>query len=375
MARPVRDAEHRTLYRDGYAYCAHPHAVALPNGDWLMVFNTSVRRPLVLHPPEDPLYRNMITRSRDQGVSWSTPVVAPGYEWHGVECAGLTALQDGRVLLNQWRFRWYPLPTARRLAGTTRLTFPDRLAAGLVTSPEHAIDPDRQAFAQAQMPWARGDGDAYVHRSDDGGETWQASIRLDTAPFEGGYGMRGAIALPGGTLMLPLCDIPAYERVFVVHSEDRGESWGRPVAAAVEPGKLFEEPCALALPGGRILMLLRENRSRHLHQVVSDDGGRSWSKPVQTPIDGYPAHLLLLPDGRVLCTYGHRRPDYGIRAVLSEDQGASWDVANTMEIRSLPNRDLGYPCTLATKDGHLCSIYYGQDADGVTSIHTTLFGI
>ncbi len=169
MARPVRDAAHRTIYRDGYAYWAHPHAVALPNGDWLVVFNTSVRRPLVLHPPEDPLYRNMITRSRDQGASWSTPVVAPGYDWRGVECAGLTVLEDGRVLLNQWRFRWYPLPTARTLAGTTKLAFPDRLVAGLVTSPEHAIDPDRQAFVQAQMPWARGAGDAYVHLSNDGG--------------------------------------------------------------------------------------------------------------------------------------------------------------------------------------------------------------
>jgi hypothetical protein len=349
--------------------------VALPNGEWLVVFNHSVRRAVVLHPPEDPLYRNLIMRSSDQGLSWSAPVVAPGYDWHGVECAGLTALPDGRVLLNQWRFHWYPLPTARKLATEVALTFPDRLAAGLVASPEHAIDHDRRAFVEAQMPWARGAGDTYVHVSDDRGLTWDRSVPLDTAPFEGGYGMRGAIALEDGTLMLPLCDVPAYERVYVVHSRDRGEAWGAPVAAAAQPGKLFEEPCALALPSGEIVMLLRENRSRHLHQVTSADGGQSWSQPVATPIDGYPAHLLLLADGRVLCTYGYRKPPYGIRAVLSEDQGASWNVDATLEIRSLPNRDLGYPCTLAMNGGRLCSFYYGQDQAGVTGIEGTTFSL
>jgi hypothetical protein len=372
--QPVREAAHRTLYRDPHAYCAHPHAVALPNGDWLVVFNHSVRRSVVLHPPEDPLYRNLIMRSLDQGQSWSAPLVVPGYDWHGVECAGLTALRDGHVLLNQWRFRWYPLPTARKLAASTTLTFPDRLAAGLVASPEHAIERERQAFVESQMPWARGPGDAYVHRSDDGGLTWDGSVRLDTAPFEGGYGMRGAVALPDGTLMLPLCDVPSYERVYVVHSRDGGTSWGLPVAAAIQPDKLFEEPCALALPSGEIVMLLRENRSRHLHQATSADGGHTWSQPVPTPIDGYPAHLLHLSDGRLLCTYGYRKPPYGIRAVLSEDQGASWNVDATLEIRRLPNRDLGYPCTLAMTDGRLCSFYYGQN-EGVTGIESTVFAL
>ena len=92
----------------------------------------------------------------------------------------------------------------------------------------------------------------------------------------------GAITLPAGRLMLPLCDIPAYERVFVVHSSDRGKSWGTPVLAATLPDRLFEEPCALLLPDGCILMLLRENRSRRLWQVISTDAGATWSEPAPT---------------------------------------------------------------------------------------------
>lgn len=369
---PVADAEHRIVHRDPHAYSAHPHAVVLASGEWLCVFNKSFRRPMVLHPPQDPFFGNFMVRSADRGRTWSAPVVVPDFGWQGMECAGLTSLADGRVLLNQWRFRWHPLPAARTMSGTTRLTFPAELARGVRLSPDLDGGPDTEP--EALMPWARDGGAAFVHLSDDGGLIWRRTVELDTAPFEGGYGMRGGIELPGGRIVLPLSDVPAYERVFVLFSDDRGESWSRPVLVAAEPGRAFEEPCPLLLPGGRLLMLLRENRTRRLHQVTSDDGGATWSAPVDTGIDGYPAHLLLLPDGRVLCTYGFRQPDYGIRAVLSEDGGRSWERERTWVIRGgLANADLGYPCTLHAGDGELCTLYYCRDEEGVTAIWITRY--
>ena len=45
---------------------------------------------------------------------------------------------------------------------------------------------------------------------------------------------------------------------------------------------------------------------------------------------------------------------------------ASWPEQGTIEIRSgLPNRDLGYPCTVCGMEG-LISIYYTKDGSGVT---------
>jgi len=368
---PVRDPEHRIVWRDPFAYAAHPHAVTLPDGAWLLVFNQVPRRPVILHPPQDPFFSNFIMRSRDQGQTWSAPEIVPDFGWQGVECAGLTALEGGRVLLHQWRFRWFSLSAARLRADRTALTMPAELARGLDLSGElegtGGLEPERL------MPWARDGGSAFVHISEDGGATFATTVEIDTTPFVGGYNMRGAIALPDGRLMLPLCDIPAYERVFVVHSSDRGESWGPPVPAAAQLGRLFEEPAALALPDGRILMLLRENRSRQLWQVLSTDGGRSWSEPAPTPIAGYPAHLLLLPDQRLLCTYGHRQPDFSIRAVASGD-ALNWGLEPTLVIRgALPNQDLGYPTTLPCPDGRLTTIYYAQDSDGTTCILSTTF--
>jgi hypothetical protein len=368
--------EHATIHRDPHAYCAHPQLAALPNGDRLVVFNRTFRRPPILHPPEDPFFHNVVVRSRDGGASWSEPSMVPAFNWHGTECASLTPLSDGRILLNQWRFDWYPLGLARRLPARLGLRFPEHWAAAHAASPEHDVDPASVARAAEAMPWARGGGRTFVHLSGDGGESWTETHEIDVAPYSGGYGMRGALELPDGDLLLPLSDVPHYRSVFVLRSSDGGRGWGPPVEAASAAGKEFEEPSLLRLPSGRLLLMLRENAGRRLHSCVSDDGGRSWSAPAPTGIPGYPPHLLLLPGGGVLCTVGWREPPYGIRAVLSADGGASWDLDAMAVVRDgLPSRNLGYPCSMLEADGSLFTVYYGEDAEGVTTIQSTRWGL
>jgi len=361
-------SEHRLVYADPYLYCAHAHAVTTADGTIIAVFNRAPRRRAILHPPQDPAFENVITRSHDAGRSWSAPMVVPDYGWSGVECAGLTVTASGRVLLNQFRFRWYPLPLARRRAGSEPITLPQDLIAALTVSPEldssagYAVDPERL------LPWGRGGGRAFVHVSDDGGDTFMRTVELDTAPFGGGYGMRGAAELADSTLVLPLSDAPRYRCVFVHRSTDGGLTWSAPIGAAEDPACEFEEPAALTLPSGRLLMLLRENRRRTIFSVYSEDGGRTWSTPTATGIDGYPAHLLRLGDSRLLCTYGYRKPPFAIRAVLSEDDGMTWQTGRVLTIRqNLPNKNLGYPCTVAIGP-ELLTIYYGEDRDGVTGV-------
>ena len=392
----ARDAAHAILHKDPHAYSAHPQIAVAANGDWLVVFNKAMRRPLILHPPQDPLFANVIIRSRDRGASWGEQVVVPNGQYRGMECASLTALlSSDRILLNQWRFHWIELDLAYPLAEDTtgemlghlierkvlppalrgkklNLKLPKDLLSGLVLSPEidafsrFIDDPD------GLIGFARDGGETFVHISDDHGRSWRETVRIDTAPYDGGYGMRGACELPDGDLLLPLSDVPHWCVVFVVRSSDGGKSWGRPVEVARVDGKEFEEPSLIRLESGRLLMLLRENATRRLHRCVSDDGGQRWSPPEALPIEGYPAHLLLLPDGRILCTTGWRYPDFGIRAVLSADDGESWDVERTIRIRGgLPNKDLGYPCTILDTDGSLFTVYYGQDGDGVTCIWGT----
>jgi len=209
---PVEAIGHAVIYRDPFSYCAHPHLVRLTDGAWVLVFNRSVRRRFILHPPQDPHFHNVTMRSEDEGRTWTAPQVAPGYEWHGVECAGLTALGSGTVLLHQWRFRWYPLAAARQRADASDLTFPSDLAASLVASPELGAPSGVTASPDAMLPWARGNGATFVHRSQDGGRTWTETREIETLPYPGGYGLRGGLELPSGLVLLPLSDVPEHRR-------------------------------------------------------------------------------------------------------------------------------------------------------------------
>lgn len=364
---------HRLLHRDPFVYCAHPHLIAAKPDNWLLVFTRSMRREIVLHPPQDPFYCNMLMRSEDQGRNWTTPSIVPGFRWKGVECAGLTALRSGTILLNQWRFDWYPLEHARLhlkpedYTPSTKLMGPRAMAAELSDwTPEPLTIAER-------YPWARGGGETWIHASDDGGRSFTRSVKVDTAPFSGGYGMRGGVELPDGEIILPLSDVPHYRNVFVTRSRDQGESWSKPEWVAGGEGHEFEEPAPLLLRSGRLIMLLRDNRTRILHLVRSDDGGRSWSAAEATGIIDYPAHLLELSDGRIACVAGRRSHPFAITLYISQDQGETWPADRPIMVRSgLPNRDLGYPTMAQRPDGDLFIAYYTQDAGGVTGIQASL---
>jgi hypothetical protein len=124
---------HVTIYEDEHRYVAHPHVAVLPSGEWLLVANRGPRRPVTMHPPQDPEFTNILMRSDDEGATWSPPVVVPAFGVTGTECAGLTILPGGSVLLNQWRFRWYSYLDANA-AGDPGASGPDVLKAGLVAS-------------------------------------------------------------------------------------------------------------------------------------------------------------------------------------------------------------------------------------------------
>lgn len=364
--------DHAVVHEDAYAYSAHPHLAVAANGDWLLVFTQSRRRAGVLHPPQDPLYCNMLTRSADEGRTWSTPSVVPGFGWQGVECAGLTVLQSGAVLLNQWRFGWHPLSYAKAHLPAGSFAGPDVLVGQTAMAAELSDwAPDDAALATL-YPWARGGGETWVHRSEDHGVTFTQSSRIDTGPYSGGYGMRGGVEI-AGEIVLPLSDVPNYARVFAVRSADGGNTWTAPTHVAAAAGREFEEPAPLLLRSGELLLMLRDNVSRVLHLVRSADGGRSWSDPTTTGIADYPASLVELGDGRIVCVAGRRQTPYGITLYVSHDRGGSWNGDPPLKVRTgLPNRDLGYPTAALRNDGDLFVAYYEQSANGITGIHATV---
>lgn len=68
----------------------------------------------------------------------------------------------------------------------------------------------------------------------------------------------------------------------------------------------------------------------------------------------------MLKDGRLVLTYGYRRPPYGIRAVVSSDEGQTWGDEIVLRDDG-GNWDLGYPRTVQRADGRLVTVYYFND--------------
>ena len=87
-------------------------------------------------------------------------------------------------------------------------------------------------------------------------------------------------------------------------STDGGKSWQNPVSIYSSSFIHLCEPGAVRSPDGKqIAVLLRENsRKKNSYLIVSDDEGKSWSKPKELPItltgDRHTAKYL--PDGRLL---------------------------------------------------------------------------
>jgi BNR repeat-like domain len=355
----VLNPTHHVLFAHRHLYTSHPHCVSLGGAELLVVVSQSVRRDVVQHPLSDPYFRNMLIRSDDGGKTWNGLRAAPGYEWSGVECAGLTPLGGQSVLMSQWKFRWYT---------------PE---AGAASTDDFLTSPESSAYygsvASNGERWARGGGTAYVHRSADGGRTWPEAVAIDTAPYSGGYGIRSGARMTDGQLVLPLSDPPDYKIVFVVRSADEGRSWGAPIEAARVSGKAFEEPAVTVLPDQTLLMLMRESTADGLYSTRSADGGMTWAPPTDTGIVGCPPHLLCLPDGRLLCTYGYRHFPFQIRAVVSADAGMTWDDQPLVIATDLGSRDIGYPSTVLLEGGWLLCVYYGQLFDGTPAILATRF--
>ena len=382
----------RILFTEKYRYVLGPFIACAANGDWLVTFNMSVRREIGtyssrrhLHPPQDPEYRNYMIRSRDAGNTWELPRVVPGYEWTGTEHVALCVLGNGDILGSFYQRKSFPLEEGEKNQ-SYRYGW----------------------YHQPPFPWIVTHGGTFVHRSHDHGETWEETAEIDPSPFISAYSPRNIVQLDQNTLiftagaadpMFPgplgwnkppqrvknaqgnrLVDgeiVKEPSRVFICISRDGGHTWNETRQIAAHPDYYFVEPAMIRLESGRLVCHMRNcAETKHLWQVVSDDGGESWSKPEMTPIWGWPAHLVQLSDGRVLSVYGHRRKPYGIRASVSYDNGDSWDYDDEIIIRDdLVSGAIGYPVSLVLDDDTLVTVYWDENANGETSIVASTYRI
>ena len=369
------------IHKDKFAYIVFPSIWNLDNGEWIAAIQHTRRREPLMHPPSDPLYRTMITRSSDQGQTWGTPYFAPDFDWYGVENPGITQLNNGSVLLTHFRFRWYPIHLARK-------KWHEGEEITLLLPRGRTKEICEEDWEQSVYPWARTNGGTYVHLSSDRGLTFDKTVKIDTSPYREGYARVPPIELSDGRVAYAVAEhYPPYNKhVYMLTSRDGGHTWEKPILIAKSPVQeqekigSYNEPHIAEVAPGEIYCILRDRiNHEYLFGCWSTDSGKTWSPPERTPMYGHPGHLLVLRDGRLLCTYGRRKSPwgtYGVRACISGDGGRNWDIENEIIIRDdFPNHNVGYPQTIEYESGALFCAYYGEDSEGVTCVQGTYFSL
>ncbi len=176
---------------------------------------------------------------------------------------------------------------------------------------------------------------------------------------------------------------PGAKQVQVFHCSADGRQWTElNQESCADPLFSFAEPDAAAWPDGRVVQLLRaefDNTKKdqapddvnghgqqrdgygyYLYQRESSDFGRTWSEPQRLAIWGHPPNLLKLNSGNLLLVYGHRRPPFSVKAILSHDRGKTWDMESMVTVHENPigKYDMGYPMATQLADGRILVTFY-----------------
>ena len=281
--------------------CASPMTCRLENGDILCVY----RRGSKKHS-RDAVF--IVQRSTDGGGTWSDSItIHDGMNQsvpESVHAGAVCQTQDGTVL-------------------------------AMFTAVE-ARDPEAYIFSEAGR---RLEQKFYLARSSDHGRTWtppSLHILPNTPSLR--YINSCPLALPSGKLIVPLEVTTGTNQQAVMTShfvQSQGTFEPFVVCAEDSTGELsFGDPTMTRLPDGRVLMWLwafvnATEVTVQAHACVSDDDGRTWSKPCPTEICCQRSTLLSLGDGRVIVAGNVRVPPEGIRLWGSCDSGKTWEAPHS----------------------------------------------
>lgn len=328
------------VYRDANFYSTFP---ALARGADETILCGFRRAPMPVEGHLHSRSRAVFVRSRDEGQTWTAaPELICDEDELGQQDPQLSALSDGTLLANFFRWDAHPLREREQLSG------------------------DLMHESQGCLWTNRG---VATVRSHDHGGHWEDFRRI---PREPGWQTAGAcrapvLEMPDGTLRMACygrrrAAIPL-STAYLLQSADQGRHWEF-LASIAEGDASMDEPCLVLTAGGRLLSFIRCTKDGWLRYCYSDDGGRTWSRPQTTGVWGYPASLLRLRDRRLLLACGYRREPMGVRARLLNERGDDFNTAPELVVRDdACTKDAGYPCMTQLRNGNILLAYYIGLAD------------
>ncbi|MGC9347174.1 MAG: sialidase family protein [Anaerolineae bacterium] len=348
--RPV-EAEQGVVYSlpgDFFGYFGWPTVARLHNGD-LVVVASGFRNAHV-----DPFGRTVLLRSYDEGRTWTTPQVINDLPIDDRD-AGIVDLGGGRLLVS-----WFTSDTCRYPIADDYQEMDDPEAV------RHYASGFRRLTPGMRQRWLG----SWTRLSEDDGATWSEPLPAPvTAPH-------GPIYLAEEDTLLYLGKLFTHGRqkdIQAFRSEDRGHTWHCLGTVPLHPETVpehYHEPHVVALSGDRILGLIRIQEHGEapslpdtviphfsMGQTTSDDGGRTWTTVEPLGFHGSPPHVIRHSSGALVTVYGYRLEPFGERAMMSHDDGVSWEAGYILREDGVDG-DLGYPSSVELSDGSLLTVYY-----------------
>lgn len=271
--------------------------------------------------------------------------------------------------------------------------FPE-LSEQVEYSPEHPGDLDGYDLAEPDTimaSWSARDywdpeAKPWVAVSADGGASWDGPSRVPRFHFERVQARPSYVVREDGTLLLFLSAATADDdhlKAVVYASFDGGTHWSYLSTVAAHDDFMAICPSPV-VHDGEVLAAVRCNptsRGAFTELYASGDGGRTWAFRSRVNDHGAPGQLCSLADGRLLCVYGYRRPEHGVRCRVSDDAGETWGDEHLVRGGGA-NRDLGYPRVLELEDGRVLTVYYYNEPEpdvpvdgGVRHVAATAFDV
>ena len=316
--------------RHGY----FPGVVQLPSGDLLALF-------CVAEAVDATDGTTVVSRSEDEGRTWRLegPLhrKAPDRQFNS-DYLKPSVLSDGRLIATGYRF--------------------------------HRTDPE-QTVANAETDGMRG-GDNLVSFSDDEGRTWSTPQVIPRGCPElveasgPSIQLRSGVILLGGSLF-PMWDAshPSGFVGVLFRSEDQGVTWD-------DRTRFFEDPQGRFMPSEPRFCEMQDDRVVSLvwttdhvaginlanHMTVSDDGGKSWTAPIDTGVQAQASNLIYLGDDLLLTIHSHREgnpEDIGLTVRSVDFSGNRWTTISECRIwKDAP------PSRVAKYSGMAMSLKFGQ---------------
>ena len=250
--------------------------------------------------------------------------------------------------------------------------------------------PFNDDFALRFMRTSDADGaQSYFYLSPDRCRTWLGPYEFGAFHEQSDFPGRGIVArtdyqvlgereLVAFVAAVKSDGLPAH--AFCAHTSDGCRTWTFRSWIGPRPGMRSYMPSTVRLSDSRFLAALRrrEEDGVFIDLYESLDTCRTW-RHVCAPVpdlggaNGNPPALVRLKDGRLVLTYGSRGESPGIRGIVSDDSGRTWDTPRVLRAGAV-TPDLGYSRSVQRPDGNVVTVYYfNEEANGERFIEATVW--